>query len=178
MKKTLSLIIALTFFVLTAASCGSQSSSTRTSSGPKTVNDVLSTAEGTTSQTAVNSYKKGKLSESDLKDVDVDLTSMSSTMVYSEVYNMVTAPENYMGKKVLMKGNFGVYEGDGRNYYACIIADATACCSQGIEFVLSGNYKYPQDYPEMGTEISVVGTFDTYYEGSQIYCQLIDAKMA
>ena len=113
-------------------------------------------------------------------EFDVDLTRLSSTMVYSEVYNMMTTPDNYMGKYVKMKGNFGVYtdEATGKNYYACIIADATACCQQGIEFVLKGDYKYPDDYPELDTEITVTGTFDTYYEGENMYCQLVDAEMS
>ena len=32
--------------------------------------------------------------------VDVDLTVLSSTMVYSEAYNMMYYPENYIGKTV------------------------------------------------------------------------------
>ena len=87
-------------------------------------------------------------------EIDVDLTVLSSTMVYSEVYNM------------MMKN---------RIYHACLIADATACCSQGIEFQLSGSLKYPDDYPEIGSDITVIGTFDTYMEGECEFCQLIDA---
>ena len=41
---------------------------------------------------------------------DVDLTTLSSTMVYSEVYNMMTAPSDYIGKNVKMKGNFSYYQ--------------------------------------------------------------------
>ena len=108
---------------------------------------------------------------------DVDLTELSSTVVYSEVYNMMVTPEDYVGKSVRMQGQFAVYEGEQRNYYACIIADATACCSQGIEFILPDSYKYPEDYPEIGDVITVSGIFDTYTEGEYQYCQLIDAKM-
>ena len=109
--------------------------------------------------------------------IDVDLSSLSSTMVYSEVYNMVSSPEDYKGKMVRMTGTFGVYEGEERNYFSCMIADATSCCSNGIEFVLSGDYTYPEDYPELGETITVTGTFDTYMEGEYEYCQLIDAVM-
>ena len=109
--------------------------------------------------------------------IDVDLTTLSSTMVYSEVYNMITTPDDYLGKMVKMQGQFAVYEGEERNYYACLIADATACCSQGIEFVVQDNRAYPGDFPELGTEITVVGTFDTYQEGEYTYCQLIDATL-
>lgn len=115
---------------------------------------------------------------SDIKSpIDVDLTALSSTMVYSEVYNMVTAPDSYMGKTVRMQGQFVVYEGDSRNYFACLIADATACCSQGIEFVTKDARTYPEDYPELGTEITVEGVFETYQEGENTYCQLVDATM-
>lgn len=74
------------------------------------------------------------------KECDVDLTKLSSTMVYSEVYNMIFEPQDYLGKTVKMNGQFAIYqmtEPDGtpvpdRIYYACLIADATACCQQGI----------------------------------------------
>ena len=112
--------------------------------------------------------------------IDVDLTTLSSTMIYSEVSDMMTSPQNYMGKKVKMNGAFAVYhdENTDKYYYACIIKDATACCSQGIEFELKGSHKYPDDYPEEGSDITVEGTFDTYSEGENTYCTLRDAVMA
>ncbi len=111
--------------------------------------------------------------------VDVDLTKLSSTMVYSEVYNMMVTPENYIGKTVRMCGQFALYEDtqSGAIYYACIIADATACCSQGLEFVLKGSHTYPQDYPELGAEITITGEFRTYEEDGNLYCHLTDATM-
>lgn len=90
---------------------------------------------------------------------------------------MVYTPEDYMGKTVKMNGTFSIYESDDRNYYTRLISDATACCSQGIEFVLDEDYTYPDDYPELGSEITVTGTFDTYTEGELTYCQLVDAVM-
>ena len=109
----------------------------------------------------------------------VDLTALSGTMVYSEVYNMMYAPEDYIGKSVKMSGLYSVYhdESTGRYYHACIISDATACCSQGIEFEPTDDYIYPDDYPEEGGQICVVGTFDTYQEGEYRYCTLRDAKI-
>lgn len=113
------------------------------------------------------------------ENYDVDLTKLSSTMIYSKVYNMVSSPDDYLGKKIKMSGSFGVYQDQttGKNYYACLIADATSCCSQGIEFVLAEDYTYPDDYPELNSIITVTGTFDTYEEDGYTYCQLIDAKM-
>lgn len=113
-------------------------------------------------------------------DVDVDLTQLSSTMVYSEVYNMMVEPKDYIGKTVKMKGQFSVYEDQetGGAYFAVLIADATACCSQGMEFVLEGEKKYPEDYPKEGEEITVTGEFQIYQEGEYNYCRLVDAKIS
>ena len=111
-------------------------------------------------------------------DVDIDLTLLSSTMVYSEVLNMLQNPEEYIGKTVRMEGQFTVTEGAERNYYQCIIADATACCSNGIEFVRADGGSYPEDYPPIETEITVVGRFQTYMEGISTYIELVDAQMS
>jgi hypothetical protein len=111
--------------------------------------------------------------------VDVDLTQLSSTMVYSEVYNMFASPEDYIGKTIKMKGEFSIYQDETTDkvYYTCIIADATACCSQGLEFVWKGEHKYPEDYPELDSKITVTGEFQTYEEEGALYCTLIDAEI-
>lgn len=85
--------------------------------------------------------------KSDEKEVDVDLTVLSATMVYSEVYNMMVTPEDYIGKTVKMSGLCGTFHDDVQNktFYACIAQDATACCAQGIEFELTGDAKYPEE---------------------------------
>lgn len=116
---------------------------------------------------------------------DVDMTKLSSTMIYSEVYNMMYAPNNYIGKTVRMNGQFAIYRAADENgapipdqiYFACVIADATACCSQGLEFVLAGEHSYPDDYPEVGEEITVTGTFELYTENNLQYCRLRDASL-
>ncbi len=111
--------------------------------------------------------------------VDVDLTVLSSTMVYAEVYQIMVSPEEYIGKTIKMEGSFAYYHDNatGNNYFACIIADATGCCAQGIEFVLTDDYAYPDDYPKVNAKICVVGTFDTYQEGDNTYYTLKNATL-
>ena len=118
-----------------------------------------------------------KKSDSASEDFDVDLTLLNSNMVYAEVYDMIYNPENYVGKTVKMEGTFAVYEGYRRPYFNCIIADATACCSQGLEFELAGDYTYPDDYPDIDSQITVSGDFETYEDDGYTYFRLANAKM-
>ncbi len=115
------------------------------------------------------------------KDSIVDLTTMSSTMVYATVYQMLETPERYEGKTVKMKGTFnaGWYDKTAQYYYYVFIQDATACCSQGMEFLWDGEHSYPDDYPEIGQEIEVTGTFETYKEAGDPleYCRIANAEL-
>ena len=113
----------------------------------------------------------------DYNKIDVDLTALSDTMVYAEVFNMIMNPENYEDKIVKMKGQFVVFEDmeNGNPFYACVIPDATACCLQGFEFVPLSEYDYPNNYPEIDSEITIIGKFE-YDENNFGYCRLINAK--
>ena len=105
--------------------------------------------------------------------VDVDLTQLSSTMVYSEVYNIMMAPEDYVGKIIRMNGECvsAYYEPTDATYYSIIIQDATACCAQGIEYVLTDGQAYPED----GGEATVTGRFESYDEDGTTWYHLVDA---
>ena len=154
MKKTLSVLLCLVT-LLFASACG------KSTSAPVVTTEMAAPAPGNA--------------------VDVDLTQLSSTMVYSEVYAMMTEPENYIGKTVKMHGNFATQEYNGQRLYACIVQDATACCAQGLEFEPESTLSYPDDYPEPGAEITVTGTFDSYREevdrNTYIYLVLRNAQI-
>lgn len=102
--------------------------------------------------------------------IDVDLTKMSSIMVYSEVYNMMVEPETYIGKTIKIQGPYyASYWDQTDNYYHyVIIEDATACCTQGLEFIWDNNeHQFPDEYPEDYTEVEISGTFNKYEEEGQ-----------
>lgn len=104
-------------------------------------------------------------------NVDVDLTKLTSIMVYSEVSNIMTTPEKYMGKIIKMKGMYSTefYDVTQKNYHYVVIADAEACCSRGLEFVWKGDHKVPDDYPEAGAEVKMSGVFGSYQELDQTW---------
>ena len=152
MKKTLCMLLSLVF-VLSLCSCKAEK-----------------TEPVTETQTADSAFQTVTLNAA--AKPDIDLTALSSTMVYSEVYNLCVKPDDYVGKTVRMRGTFQTDENE--IYYFCLIQDATACCQQGLEFILAGA-EYPGGYPALGTEITVQGRFETYYEGEQKYPHLVDA---
>ena len=45
----------------------------------------------------------------DESSIDVDLSSMSGTVVYSAVFDMLNNPDEYRGKTIRMRGQFMVY---------------------------------------------------------------------
>ncbi len=113
-------------------------------------------------------------------DAEIDLTALNSTMVYSEVSNMMNSPQDYVGKKVKATGSFSVFTNldSDKFYYSCVIADATACCQQGLEFVLAEERKFPEEFPIQGRQITVAGVFDTYEEDGKTLCCLSNAVMS
>ena len=172
MKKALVLLLVLAaFFSLTG--CGAKAAPVQTAA-PTGTKDPYALEESPVPSAPM---------ETPAPDAaDVDLTQLSSTMIYSEVYAMVYEPEQYIGKTVKMRGLFATQELDGERLYACVVQDATACCAQGLEFEPAEERVFPDDYPEPGAEITVIGTFDTYKQpagdGNYYLCLVLrDARL-
>ena len=111
--------------------------------------------------------------------VDLDLSVMSGTIVYAQVYNLMYEYETWLGKTIRIAGYYSAFEDTARGvvYHACVIPDATACCAQGIEFIWAGEHNWPDDYPEEGTQIVVTGRLDVYEEDGYLYLHLVDAEL-
>lgn len=188
MKKILACIICLTLaFGVTA--CG-KASDKDSNGDTKIISDAKNKQENSKSDTKKEVNKKevagdagkGKSSKSKSKTkgnkIDVDLNNLNANVVYSQVYLMMTEPDKFIGKRIRMSGQFNVYAAQEGNpsgvteYYAIIIADAQACCQQGIEFVWPG-HTYPDGFPEVKSNASVTGIFEVYEENGKKYCRLI-----
>ena len=193
MKKILACIICLTLaFGVTA--CG-KASDKDSNGDTKIISDAKNKQENSKSDTKKEVSKKevnkkevsddagkGKSSKSKSKTkgnkIDIDLNNLNANVVYSQVFLMMTEPDKFIGKRIRMSGQFNVYAAQEGNpsgvteYYAIIIADAQACCQQGIEFVWPG-HTYPDGFPEVKSNASVTGIFEVYEENGKKYCRLI-----
>lgn len=188
MKKILACIICLTLaFGVTA--CG-KASDKDSNGDTKIISDAKNKQENSKSNTKKEVSKKevsddagnGKSSKSKSKTssnkIDIDLNNLNANVVYSQVFLMMTEPDKFIGKRIRMSGQFNVYAAQEGNpsgvteYYAIIIADAQACCQQGIEFVWPG-HTYPDGFPEVKSNASVTGIFEVYEENGKKYCRLV-----
>ena len=186
MKQLFCLLLAACM-MLSLCACGKDSGKDAENDVSSSDEEASASAESIPTPKEQETPGKSKPSQPAAGKVDVDLTVLSSTMVYSEVYNMLYFyPEDYYGKTVKMTGQFNVYQwvdesgvvADMPVAYACITSDATACCAEGMEFVLKDDLAYPDDYPELGAEITVIGEFQSYEESGMTWYHLVNARLA
>ncbi len=183
-QKKLSYPVLLLLLACTISSCGQ--SVGRASNNTTAVEDILSaqiegeiatvesTEENSTEEIVWETVDAQDIEDSEI-EVDYDLSTMSRDMVYATVYQMMCEPEEFIGKTVRMSGMYNVlyYDSTDTYYHYCVIADAAACCTQGIEFVWGkGEHSYPEEYPREYSSITVVGTFEVYEEEGLYYCRL------
>ena len=181
MKRLLCLLLAA-LTVLSLGACGEKSGGE--TAFPTTVSEEPKPLETLPLETGATEQTETAPSKDTAESTFVDLTALSSTMVYAEVFAMMSSPEDYVGKTVKMQGIFSKGQlyaagslNDGGTVFACVIQDATACCAQGIPFELAGDRTYPQDYPELGDTITVVGTFEIHEQEGMEFCRLRDAEL-
>lgn len=92
--------------------------------------------------------------------IDIDLLSGNANMVYATVFQMTLEPKEYEGKTLRVRGVFRTFPddpdtGEGPMHRVVFIADAAACCQQGLEILCEGEYSFEDPEPE--TVITVTG---------------------
>jgi len=185
MKKICIALLLLTMLALTG--CGAQDQANRQIKTTAGVEDILQAqidasfnknasklTPSPTNADVTPTETQAEPETVDYAEADVDLTGLPDTLLYSEVYTLCDNPNEYMGKTIKMTGTFSTLQDSetGNIYYLCLVMDATACCAQGMEFILRDGR-----YPEEGSTITVMGTYSTYYEGTSMYCTLKDAVL-
>ena len=160
MKREIILFIAL---IVILTGCNGKTAAGTKNNKANAVDEVLKQGAGQNDKTAKADTKEktyvNKISYKD-SDIDIDLTKLNSTMVYSTVNDMMNNYNNYIGKVIRVKGFFSpvYYEPTKQYYYSVIVPDATACCANGLEFIWEdGMHIFPDEYPDEGEEIVVTG---------------------
>ena len=99
----------------------------------------------------------GEQSDSNL----IDLTSMSDTMIQTQMSNMSAVPDTFGGKTVKMQG-FIAINTTGDEVY-CVYSDPTGCCTR----VMVLDWPEGSDIPDASKTVTVEGTYDGAFEGVQ-----------
>jgi hypothetical protein len=177
-KKAMALCIML-IVIMSMSACGKDTSMVEEIADKQDGSTVQSTTE--TKNKLQDSEEKSEIDmeeaeTQDINDVDIDLTVLGSTMVYSEVYNMMVNPDEYLGKTIKIIGPYYASQlvyGTEKYYHFVVINDATACCQNGMEFIWDDNsHVYPDEYPENNTVIEITGVFSSYEESGDTYYYL------
>ncbi|MFI3227647.1 MAG: hypothetical protein R3Y09_09575 [Clostridia bacterium] len=96
--------------------------------------------------------------------VDYDLTAMSETMVFAQVYDVIMNPTNYDDTTFKIHGEYEYYTVPNSDeiIYFIVINDATGCCPQGLEIRFTEDLPAPEDF----CEVIMKGTaYSEPYEG-------------
>ncbi len=178
--KNKSLIVLLIVVFLTGCAEGGVINKNKVSTS-QSVSDVLESQairSGDSEKKEIEYYPlvdDGVVSEYDKGDIDVDLTEMSGNMIYAQVNEMMFAPNDYDKQVIRMEGFFSIYTDDQQTVSSnmCIIPDATACCAQGVEFILKDGYHYPNE----GEKVTVTGVFTAHNFNGFTYVTVENAEI-
>jgi hypothetical protein len=183
--KRIGLWLVLALLVLTLAGCGEKSEpaasveATATAVAPSVTLPSLPLGTNLTGGLGVlpgEHVVKNVVGPVAGKNQEIDLTTMSSTMVYSYVYNMMYSPAESAGKRFRIRGmaDESYWDETDTTYHYVVIADATACCTQGLEFVLTDD---SVQYPLGGSDVEISGTFERYDENGLTYFHIVADEM-
>lgn len=129
---------------------------------------------------ALSIFGCGTSSEKAEKTIDIDITSLSGEMVHSEIENILSSPDDYVGKTIKLSGLFissasqySTGKPTDQVYYACMVIDQDDCCQRFVEFVPDASVKF---LPKVGDSITIIGELQLYYNGQSKYCHLVNAE--
>lgn len=146
MKKSLALLAAGLLFL---SSCTAPAQKTAQTAPPAvSLSETRPDAKPTSAETAVIPEDPGK--------PDIDLEALGSTLGYSVLNNILTAPQYYAGKTLRAKGELVIRKevGTGKVFSLCRVGDSTACCFLELEFALADALQLPA----AGATVTVTGT--------------------
>lgn len=170
MKK---LIILFTICIIFISSCKPLKEEKELSKSSINVSDVFAEYENGPKVKKAEQKKSDTSDETDKNSkqkVDIDFSELDTNMIYSIVYNMIFEPEQYSGKTIRIRGESysTFYEPLNKTFYTVIVKDATACCAQGLSYILPEGAEYPED----GLDVEVTGVFEILEKDGIEFTQL------
>lgn len=104
---------------------------------------------------------------------DIDLSAMGRTMLCAAVYDIKKHPENYLGRRIRMSGQFAIIQGldaqgeedPDKLFYNCVFPLA----QNSLEFGVAGEPSYPEDFPDLEAPVTVEGVYEKYEDGGTTY---------
>lgn len=96
--------------------------------------------------------------------IDIDLVTMSPTLVAAQVFWMMNSPGDFVGQVVRVLGTHAtIFWEDGNMQLSYIVMDVdVSCCGEAFEFILAPHLIEAYGYPEDGAIIEIIGTFSHY----------------
>ena len=167
--KRIGLTAILLCCLLGMTACQKEEPAPTASSSPHAASTVFSSAP--TSTQTPTPEPTAEPTPITLENGEIDLTQMSSTMVYSYVFNLMYDPTPFIGKRFRIQGIYdeNYWAENDTTYHCILIPDATACCAQGIEFVLTDENA---SYPQPADDIEINGILTTYIEDDTPYIEI------
>ena len=100
--------------------------------------------------------------------IDIDFTKLNYIMASGIIFDMLVNQDEYLGKRIKIKGSFWAEETDSEQFLAVLLYDEIACCQTGLTFK-DANRHYPEDYPELLSEIEITGVYTKEEKNGIIY---------
>lgn len=103
--------------------------------------------------------------------LSVDLSQLNHTMAYAQMYDLVSNAKRYEGNTVRLKGRYFQLPIPAKEkvMHVLVVTDNSLCCEIGLEFFLTGDPVYPQDFPENNSTIQITGLVSVYeLDGSAV----------
>lgn len=99
-----------------------------------------------------------------------DLSRMSATVAYAQLYNIFLEQEKYVGQTMRLRGQYVPMRDDtgAAKYHFIMVYDNAACCQLGLEFLWNDPKAYPNEY----SLIELTGVFDICNDNGEKFCLL------
>ncbi len=105
--------------------------------------------------------------------IDYDLSVFNRNMTYSQMIQVINAPEDYQGMVFRLKGIFNYSE--TLDMGRIIFTDRSGCCEVAVPFFPEEALVFPDDYPPLYSEIMITARFTVDPENQDMVCCFTDA---